>query len=103
MKKMIVWSILSAFTIGIIVWVASFIIPFSYVAWSWIIGLGLSVVIFFFNSSGGPSSAMANFEASEASGGIQKDNELRANVGAFFYGSVLYTIISLIYMVISYY
>jgi hypothetical protein len=104
MKKIIVWSILSALIIGIIVWCASVIFSFSYADWSFLIGLGLSVVIFFFNSSGGGLSNLATGESSEAIWKIQKDdNTPRANVGAIFYGSVLYTIFTLIVMTISYF
>jgi hypothetical protein len=103
MKKIIVWSILLALIIGLIVWGASFIFSFSYSDWGFFIGLGLSVVTYFFNSSGGLLSNMANFEASEANWKIQNNNEVKANVGALFYGSVLYTIVTLIIMVISYF
>ncbi|WEG14468.1 hypothetical protein PU629_08970 [Pullulanibacillus sp. KACC 23026] len=103
MKKIMSLSILSAFIIGIIVWVASLIFSFSYSGWGFFIGLGLSVVIFLANSSGGPLSNFATLEASETSWKIQKDdNEMRVNVGAVFYGSVLYTIVSFIVMVITY-
>lgn len=103
MKKVIGWSILSSIIIAIAVWIASIIFTFSYGEWSFFIGLGLSVIIFFFSSSGGALSKGAAFEASEAGWKIRKENnEMKANVGAVFYGSVLYTIISLIVMVILY-
>ncbi|GGK02523.1 hypothetical protein GCM10007063_26040 [Lentibacillus kapialis] len=42
-------------------------------------------------------------EASESGWKIQKENnELKVDVGVVFYGSVLYTIISLIVMIILY-
>ncbi|HLR62486.1 MAG TPA: hypothetical protein VK097_08595 [Lentibacillus sp.] len=103
MKKIIGRSILSSIIIAIVVWIASIIFTFSYGQWSFFIGLTLSVVLFFFNSSGGALSKGATLEASESGWKIQKENnELRANVGVVFYGSVLYTIISLIAMVILY-
>jgi hypothetical protein len=67
------------------------------------IGLGLSIKLFFFNSSGGALSKGANFEVSEANWKIQKDNEMKTNVGAVFYGSVLFTILSFILMMITYF
>jgi hypothetical protein len=103
MKKVIGKTILSAIIIGILVWGASYIFSFSYGEWSFFIGLGLSVVIFFFNSSGGTLSKVTNLHASESVWKIQKDNELKANVGAVFYGSVLFTISSLIAMIIFYF
>jgi hypothetical protein len=104
MKKVIVVrTLLSAIKIGIIAWGVSFIFSFSYSEWSFFIGLGLSVVIFFFNSSGGALSKITTHQASESVWKIQKDNELKANVGAYFYGSLLYTIISLIAMILIYF
>ena len=103
MKKVIVRTILSAIIISIIVWGASYIFSFSYSEWSFFIGLGLSVGIFFFNSSGGTLSKVTTHQASQSVWKIQKDNELTATVGAVFYGSVLFTIISLLAMIIIYF
>ncbi|WP_404332284.1 hypothetical protein [Mesobacillus maritimus] len=104
MKKVIVVrTMLSAIIIGILVWVSSYILSFSYSEWSFFIGLGLSVAIYFFNSSGGALSKVTTHQASESVWKIQKDNALTANVGAVFYGSVLFTIISLIAMIILYF
>jgi hypothetical protein len=103
LKKVIGKSFVSAAVIALIVWVASIIFSFSYSEWSFFIGLGLSVVLFFFNSSGGALSKGATLEASEAGWKIQKDNELKTNVGAVFYGSVLFTVISLFLMIITYF
>ncbi|MCP3740973.1 hypothetical protein [Rossellomorea sp. BNER] len=103
MKKLIGWSIVSSIGIGLIVWVASNVFSFSYGEWSFFIGLGLSVVLFFLNSSGGMFSKGTTFEASEAMWKIQKDIEQKTNVGAVFYGSVLFTIISFIMMMIMYF
>jgi hypothetical protein len=96
-------SFVSAVAIALIVWVASIIFSFSYGEWSFFIGLGLTVVLFFFNSSGGALSKGATLEASEAGWKIQKDNELKTNVGGVFYGSVLFTVISFFLMVITYF
>ncbi|WP_423410302.1 hypothetical protein AABM38_10395 [Heyndrickxia sp. MSNUG] len=103
MKKVILWSIITAIIIGLVVWVVSKIIPFSYAEWSFFIGLGLSVILFFFSSSGGLSSKGATFEASQAGWKIQKDDELKVNVGGVFYGAVLYTIVSLVIMIVIYF
>ncbi|WP_064090919.1 hypothetical protein [Rossellomorea aquimaris] len=102
MNKLIVGSLISSMAIAFIVWIGSMVFSFSYGEWSFFIGLGLSVVLFFFNSSGGALSKGATLEASEAGWKIQKDNELKANVGVFFYGSVLFTVISFIVMMIAY-
>jgi hypothetical protein len=102
MKKTIGGSILTSLVIGLIVWVTSMILSFPYSEWSFFIGLGLTVVMFFFNSSGGTLSKGATLEASEAGWKVQEDNELKSNVGVIFYGSLLYTFISLIFMVIMY-
>ncbi|HEX6922934.1 MAG TPA: hypothetical protein VF149_03850 [Bacillales bacterium] len=104
MKKVIGWTILSAIIIALIVWIASLIFSFSYGDWSFFIGLGLSAVIFIFSSSGGPMSGGATLEASEATWKIQKENnEMQANGGAVFYGSVLYTVVSFIVMIIIFF
>ncbi|WP_409293141.1 hypothetical protein [Peribacillus sp. SCS-37] len=103
MKKTILWSFITAIIIGVVVWVASNVIPFTYSEWSFFIGLGLTIIIFFFNSSGGYFSKGATLEASQSSWQVQKDNnELKANVGGVFYGSVLYTVVNLILMTIMY-
>lgn len=103
MKKVILWSIITSIIIGLVVWAVSKIIPFSYSEWSFFIGLGLSAILFFFSSSGGFLSKGATFEASQTSGKIQKEDELKANVGGVFYGAVLYTIVSLVIMVVIYF
>jgi len=103
MKKVIGKAILASLIIGLIVWVASAFFSFSYFEWSFLIGIGLSVILYFFNSSGGILSDATNFEASQAGWKIQRDSEMKVNVGAVFYGSLLYTIISLIMTVIAFY
>ncbi len=104
MKKSLRWAIITAIIIGVVVWIASEIIPFSYSEWSFFIGLGLTVLLFFFNSSGGPLTAGATLEASQSVWKIQKEkNELKVNVGGVFYGAVLYTLVSLVSMLIIYF
>ncbi|MBN8210577.1 hypothetical protein JI666_17620 [Bacillus sp. NTK071] len=103
LKKVIGRSLLSTIILGLIVWAASALFSFSYLEWSFLIGLAISVVLYFFNSSGGLLSKGTNFEASQAGWKIQSDNELKVNVGAVFYGAVLYTIISLVVTIITYY
>ncbi|MEI5907049.1 hypothetical protein WAK64_08265 [Bacillus spongiae] len=102
MKKKIGIAVFSSIVIGLIVWLASLIFAFSYFEWSFFIGLALTGLLFLFNSSGGTFSKGATLEASEAMWKIQKESGLKTNVGAFFYGSVIYTIISLIIMVVKY-
>ncbi|MFD2042850.1 hypothetical protein ACFSTA_00845 [Ornithinibacillus salinisoli] len=53
MKQIVSYTILTSFIIALIIWIASIIVSFSYVEWIFFIGLGLSVVLFFFNSSRG--------------------------------------------------
>ena len=104
MKKIMQRTIITAIIIGAIVWVASEIIPFSYSEWSFFVGLGITLILFLFNSSGGSLSKGATLEASESTWQVQKDNnELKVNVGGVFYGAVLYTIVSLIFMVVIYF
>ncbi|MGR3763112.1 hypothetical protein [Rossellomorea sp. NS-SX7] len=103
MNKIIGKSLLSAITIALLIWGASVIFSFSYGEWSFFIGLGIAVVLFFFNSSGGTLSKGATLGASAAGWKIQKDNELKANVGAVFYGSVLFTVVSFVLMIITYF
>lgn len=102
MKKILLRSLMFAVFIGVVVWAASLLFHFSFSEWGFIIGFGLSVFLYFFNSSGGPLSSGANFEASQAGWKIQSDNEFKVNVGAFFYGSLLFTIASLVMTVIVY-
>ncbi|WP_409252097.1 hypothetical protein V1502_18690 [Bacillus sp. SCS-153A] len=103
MKKVIVTSLLSAVVIALVIWVTSIIFSYSYSEWGFFIGLGLTVVLFFFSSSGGALSKGATLDASESRWKIQEDNELKANVGGVFYGSVLFTVISFIFMIITYF
>ncbi len=95
-------SLVSAIVIALCVWVASMLFSFSYGEWSFFIGLGLTVFLFFFNSSGGALSKGATMQASEAGWKVQKDNELKANVGVVFYGSALFTLISFVLMLVTY-
>ena len=104
MKKIIVWSIATSIIIGLAVWVASALIPFSYTEWSFFIGLALTGIVFFFSSSGGFSAANTTLEVSEAVWKVQKDdNRLKVNVGGVFYGSVLYTMVSFVVMLVVYF
>lgn len=103
MKKLILKSIISSIAIGTIVWAASILMSFSFIEWSFFIGMGLSVVLFFLNSSGGSLSKGATFNASMMSRKIQKNTEMKTTLGPVFYGSVLFTIISFIMMIITYF
>ncbi|WP_240628527.1 hypothetical protein [Bacillus salacetis] len=103
MKKKIIGTLVSAAVFGLLVWAASQILSFSYIEWSFFIGLAVSVILFFFNSSGGALSKAATLNASTAGWKIQKDNDLKANVGFVFYGVLLFTVISFIMMIITFY
>src|SRR5699024_11959075 len=89
MKKIIGRSILSSIIIAIVVWIASIIFTFSYGQWSFFIGLTLSVVLFFFNSSGGVLSKGATLEAGASGWKKQIERkEMRAEGGGVLYVSV---------------
>ncbi|MGD7042985.1 hypothetical protein [Jeotgalibacillus proteolyticus] len=103
MKKTITWSLITAVAVGLIVWAASTLVPFSYGEWSFFIGLGLTVFFFFFSGSGGFLSRIATFQASASVGKVQEDNKHNAYLGGIFYGLVLYTVVSLIVMLIIYF
>jgi hypothetical protein len=103
MKKLFFQSILSAVVFGLLTWGASGLFDFSFSEWSFFIGLGLSTVIFFFSSSGGALSKATTLDASLSMWKVQKDNELKANVGFIFYGSALFTLFSLILMLVTYF
>jgi membrane-bound ClpP family serine protease len=103
LKKIIGLTIVIAVVIGILVWIASLIFSFPYLGWNFFIGLGLSVILFFFNSSGGFFTKSSALEAS--SGDVRYthgNHDLKPNVGIVFYGSVLYTSVCLIHMIILY-
>jgi hypothetical protein len=103
MKKLITrTSFITAAVLAIAIWIGSLLFSFSYGEWSFFIGLGLTVGLFFFNSSGGALSKGATLGASEAGWKIQKDNELKSNVGSVFYGVLLFTIISFVVMMVTY-
>lgn len=104
MKKFITGtSIVTAAIIAFGIWIGSLLFSFSYGEWSFFIGLGITVGLFFFNSSGGALSKGATLEASEAGGKIQRDNQLKSNVGSVFYGAVLFTLISFVIMMAKYF
>lgn len=104
MKKIISWSLVTSIVIGLAVWIASVIVPFSYTEWSFFIGLGLTGILFFFNSSGGFSSKNATLAVSQSVWKVQKDdNELKFYGGGVFFGSVLYTVVSLVVMLVVYF
>ena len=104
MKKIVQWAIITSVIIGGVVWIVSEIVPFSYSEWSFFIGLGITIIMFLFNSSGGFLSKGAALEASEANWKVQKENnELKINVGGVFYGALLYTFISFVVMILIYF
>ncbi|WP_409250573.1 hypothetical protein V1502_10350 [Bacillus sp. SCS-153A] len=103
MKKKVIGTLVSAIVFGLLVWGASLILSFNFLDWAFFIGMAISVVLYFFNSSGGMLSKNATLDASTAGWKIQQDNELKANVGFVFYGAVLFTVVSFIAMVSTYY
>lgn len=103
MKRIVQQSVVSAFVIGLVVWIASLLVPFSYIDWSFFIGLGLSVIFFLFNSSGGPTSKGVNYAAALSVFQRQEEEELKTDVGGVFFGSVLYTLVSFITMIFVYF
>ncbi|WP_421378244.1 hypothetical protein ACOJQI_12480 [Bacillus salacetis] len=101
MKKNVIGTVITAALLSMLVWLGSMMFLFSYNEWSFFIGFTLSVILFFFSSSGGMFSRMANYSVSRTYGKVQQDYELKANVGFVFYGTVLFTIISLVVQIIS--
>ncbi|MDX8344619.1 hypothetical protein [Rossellomorea sp. YZS02] len=95
-------SVVTAAVMAIGIWIGSLLFSFSYGEWSFFIGLGITVVLFFFNSSGGMLSKNATLDASQAGWKIQKDNELKSNVGSVFYGVLMFTGISFVVMIVTY-
>ena len=104
MKKTLIWTISAAIIFALAVWIASEMVPFSYTEWSFFIGLGITGILFLFNSSGGFLSKNLTLDVSETVLKVQKDdNELKLHVGGVFYGAVLYTIVSFIVMLAVYF
>jgi hypothetical protein len=103
LKKTVVWAICTAIVMGLVVWTSSRLIPFSYTEYSFFIGLGVSIILFFFSSSGGVFSRAATMDASEAVWKVHKVEKSKVSVGGVFYGTVLYTVISLILMIALYF
>ncbi|MBV6682406.1 hypothetical protein KV679_01740 [Bacillus sp. JRC01] len=103
MNKTAIWAICTAIVMGLVVWTASRLVPFSYNEYSFFIGLGASIVLFFFSSSGGVFSRAATMDASEAVWKVQKGEKSKVTVGGVFYGTVVYTVISLILMIALYF
>jgi len=103
LKKTVVWAIYTAIVMSLVVWTSSRLVPFSYTEYSFFIGLGVSIVLFFFSSSGGVFSRAATMDASEAVWKVQKVEKSKVNVGGVFYGTVLYTVMSLILMIALYF
>lgn len=103
MNKTAIWAICTAIIMGLVVWTASRLVPFSYTEYSFFIGLGASILLFFFSSSGGVFSRAATMDASEAVWKVQKVEKSKVTVGGLFYGTVLYTVISLIFMIALYF
>ncbi|KQU63181.1 hypothetical protein ASG66_01865 [Bacillus sp. Leaf406] len=103
MKKTVVLATCTAIVMGLVVWTSSRLVPFSYTEYSFFIGLGVSIVLFFFSSSGGVFSRAATMDASEAVWKVQKVEKSKVSVGGVFYGTVLYTVMSLILMIALYF
>jgi hypothetical protein len=102
MRMTVLGTIVTAAIVSILVWFGSMLFLFPYTEWCFFIGFTLSIIVFFFSSSGGITSQMANLSASRAYGKVQKDNELKVNVGFVFYGIVLFTVVSLFVQIITY-
>lgn len=94
MKKFIGKIVMTSLVIALIIWVASLVFSFSYMDYSFFIGGGLTIILFFANMSGG--TPLSNYEASEAIWKIQKTEDIKINVGVVFYSSLLYTVVSFI-------
>lgn len=103
MNKTAIWATCTAIIMGLIVWTASRLVPFSYNEYSFFIGLGASILLFFFSSSGGVFSRAATMDASEAVWKVQKVEKSKVKVGGVFYGAVLYTVVSLVSMIALYF
>ncbi|MEW4326904.1 hypothetical protein Q0N12_09540 [Rossellomorea marisflavi] len=103
MNKTAIWAICTAIVMGLVVWTASRLVPFSYNEYSFFIGIGASILLFFFSSSGGVFSRAATMDASEAVWKVQKVEKSKVTVGGLFYGTVLYTVISQIFMIALYF
>ncbi|MGV3488873.1 MAG: hypothetical protein ACO1OC_09845 [Tuberibacillus sp.] len=97
-KRALGMTLITTLIIALIVWIVSLIFSFSYTEYGYVIGLILTIVLLLFNTSGG--APLASFEASESVGKLQKNEEIKMNVGIVFYGSALYTIIGLIIMIL---
>jgi hypothetical protein len=102
MKRNLIGTFITAAVLSLVVWIGSLLLLFSYIEWSFFIGFTLCIILFFFNSSGGITSRMANFSASRSYGKVQNDNELKANLGFVFYGVVLFTVVSLALQIVTY-
>ena len=94
MKKFMGKIVMNSLVIALIIWVASIVFYFSYMDYSFFIDGAFTVILFFANMSGG--TPLSNYEASEAIWKIQKTEDIKINVGAVFYGSLLYTVMSFI-------
>ncbi|UOQ45621.1 hypothetical protein MUN89_06710 [Halobacillus salinarum] len=101
MKTTILYSVISAALIGLFVWLISKALHFSFQEWAFFIGLGITTVLLFFNSSGGLHTRWTNFGYS-ITHGRQQEEDWKIDVGVLFYGSLIFTTASLVLMVIAY-
>ncbi|MFQ3544621.1 hypothetical protein Q7A53_11065 [Halobacillus rhizosphaerae] len=101
MKVTVLFSTISGIIIWLLVWTSSLIFNFSFEDWAFFIGIGLSALLLFFNSSGGLHTRMTNF-GTDIQHGRQQEVVWKLDVGVIFYGSLLFTAVSLVIMVISY-
>ncbi|MRH43130.1 hypothetical protein GH741_10605 [Aquibacillus halophilus] len=96
MLKNIVWSIITFFTILIINWGVAFSLNAEFIEYSFLTGLGVVVIVWFFNSTGGIGSNSVRVKT-QAQTGIKVDEEKKSfNPTVAFYTAAVYTLISLI-------
>lgn len=101
MKKIL--SFLSGpLIIAIITYIISSKFQMKFIDLFFTMGLIASVLIYFFSSSGGLISKHTNRQIQGQTGLKVKQDENKFHSSFFFYGSVLYTVVSLIVTVIYY-
>lgn len=100
--KNVVWSIITVCFILLINWGLVTVFNTEFIDFIFVAGMGVTVIIWFFNSSGGFSSNAVRMQA-QGQSGIKVDKEKRSfNPTVAFYTSVAVTIIAAIITFIYY-
>lgn len=100
-KKMIIWIMVGVLTNIMVAFIAARLLDSTYWDVSLFTGILLTAGVFFIHSSGGPTTNFMNFNTQSSTGMKMEKEEVQFHISPFFLGSLFYTIVILIILVIK--